>query len=94
MTSENKDYIIKLKGSFEGTGFGFSCMKRAYELQISGQLRYINNKAIDINAIGTEDHVISFFNWCLSCKEVDSAEYRNSRHLIQINNDFNIINLI
>jgi acylphosphatase len=70
-----KHFQIHLEGAFGETGFGFSCMKRAYELEISGRLKYITPHKVDIWAKGQEAQLMEFYRWCISCSETRSGEY-------------------
>lgn len=70
-----KHFQIHLEGTFGETGFGFSCMKRAFELEITGQLKYITPNKVDIYAEGKEAQLIEFYKWCISCKETSTGEY-------------------
>lgn len=89
-----KEYHIRLTGSFNDTGFGFSCMKKAYELQIIGQLKYINQHMVDILATGAEDNLSSFFKWCLASDEASEGEYHIRKQISRFSQDFQIMNSI
>ncbi len=73
-----KHFQIHLEGAFGETGFGFSCMKRAFELEITGRLKYITPNKVDICAQGKETQLIEFYRWCISCSEARSGEYNAS----------------
>ncbi len=89
-----KEFHILLTGTFNDTGFGFSCMKKAYELQITGQLKYINKHMVDIVATGREDRLSSFYKWCLSSNEAREGEYHILNQATNFNQDFQIMNSI
>lgn len=73
-----KQFCIHLEGTFRNTGFGFSCIKKAFELKITGQLKYTSPNKVDILAQGKESQLVNFYNWCISCRETNSGKFEQS----------------
>jgi acylphosphatase len=85
---------IHLYGSFGETGFGFSCMRQAFELNIYGQLQYVTPHIISISAMGNETALMKFYHWCISCTETKNGEIEAKSDIIVPHKDFKIINSI
>lgn len=87
-------FHLHLTGSFAQTGFGFSCMKRAFECNIHGYLNYISSHEIEMNLEGNAEKIGKFFTWCLKSNETTGGQISEPmNHLIGLN-DFNIINAL
>lgn len=87
-------YHLHLKGNFAQTGFGFSCMKKAFELNINGYLRYISTCEVEINLEGKEVQIINFYNWCLASPETNYGDISEPFNYFNNLKEFNIINSI
>ena len=85
-------YHLHLIGNFAQTGFGFMCMKKAFELEVKGYLRYISAIEIEMNLAGDENQINNFYYWCLQNPEASdgfiSAQPTNNNNF----NEFEIIN--
>lgn len=87
-----EEFTILLKGMFRQSGFGFSCMKKASELNIPGSLTYLDEQTIQINAQGEKLQLEELFSWCLSSRETLSGTYSSSGKHSTSGKDFYIIN--
>lgn len=85
-------YNILLKGVYVKSGFGFSCMKRAIELEIPGRLRYLDDKTIQIDAQGESNRIEEFFSWCLNSRETSDGTCHSGNLFQSFPNEFTIIN--
>ncbi len=85
---------INLKGTFAKKGFGFSCLKKAFELKIAGRLEKLSSKEIEINLQGSENKILNFYDWCLTVPETTSGEIINTNKQYPTLNEFKIINSI
>jgi acylphosphatase len=79
-------------GKFAQTGFGFSCMKKAFELDVNGYLRYLSTGEIEMNLEGNEYQVINFYQWCLQSQETSAADISAPFNHFNGLNEFEIIN--
>jgi len=93
-TKNTNNRHINLKGTFAEKGFGFSCLKKAFELKIVGRLVYLSSHEIEINLQGSEKKIINFYDWCLTLPETISGEIFNTNKQYPTLNEFKIINSI
>ena len=85
---------IILQGNFANTGFGFSCMRKASELNLTGHLIYISSNDIEIYVSGSQKKVNTFFKWAKTMNETTSGKmYTTNINRNQLN-DFKIINTL
>ncbi|MCB0807361.1 MAG: acylphosphatase [Bacteroidales bacterium] len=83
---------IQLSGNFKQSGFGFSCLQKAWHNNITGQFTYLQHDAVEIHASGSDDSILDFYTWCLNQKETRNGEMA-SIHLKRIKyTEFEIIN--
>jgi len=91
--SKTNNQII-LHGNFAHTGFGFSCMRKASELNLTGHLIYISSSDIDIYVSGSQKNIDTFFKWTKTMKETTSGKINTTNISINQLNDFKIINTL
>ncbi|MEZ5196875.1 MAG: acylphosphatase [Bacteroidales bacterium] len=83
--------IINLQGKFEQSGFGFSCLKQAANLEISGKFKYVSPEQVEIIISGSESAIQSFHQWCMTQKMTVSGDMQL---LSEVNkfDEFEIVN--
>ena len=66
---------ILLKGNFKNSGFGFSCLQKATNLNVNGKFEYHNEKEVEIIASGEKESVQRFYKWCIDQKFPESSKF-------------------
>lgn len=94
ITAEQSIYHIELTGSFAMKGLGFSCMQKAMEEGIKGQLKYISGEQIQILIQGEENSIDKIRAWFNKQPEIKSTTFRKIHSSNKQFNDFIIINSI
>lgn len=82
---------ILLKGNFQNSGFGFSCLRKADALKVNGKFEYLDSNNVLIQLSGEESAIEKFHSWCISQDTTYSGELSMLTELI-IYNEFQIIN--
>ena len=70
-------YRLQITGSFLNRGFGFSCMREAYDNNISGTLFYESAESVIIEISGREQDLIRLVE---NCKK---ADYIKDIHILK-----------
>ncbi len=83
---------IILEGNYKNSGFGFSCMRQAAELNVLGKFKYLSKTAIQINVSGKNDVLQKLFNWGLEQAETTSGTFMPDNAKPSQYNEFEIIN--
>ena len=83
---------INLKGDFKNSGFGFSCMQQAVNLNITGKFEYLQNNEVEIISFGNKESIRDFFDWALKQQQTVSGNLELSSTKIMRSNEFHIIN--
>lgn len=94
ITAGQSIYQIELTGSFAKKGLGFSCMRKAIEARITGQLEYVNEGLIQILARGEPDDIDEMSSWFATIPEIKTIKCRKVYSSNKQFNDFIIINSI
>lgn len=96
MLTANTDtnHKINLKGNFAEKGFGFSCLKKAFELNLVGYLKYKSTKDLEIVVQGDKNQIANFYSWCLSSSETSSIDISRPHKYNPLLNYFSINNSI
>jgi acylphosphatase len=88
----NKNSVIRLKGNFRNSGFGFSCLKQATNLDIKGEFSYLNEQEVEIHLLGSNESMGLFFHWCLQLDCIIDGKHIIEESLQKHYSEFKITN--
>jgi len=62
-------FDILIQGEVKGKGLAFRVMKSADQFTINGQVNYIDNDKLIIEAEGDNKQLKQFLDWCITLKQ-------------------------
>ena len=87
-------YKILINGNLSKKGLGFSCMRMAYENNISGTLYYESANSAVIEITGSEKAAINFIEQCKTINYINEIHTLNKTQTIIKHTDFIMLNQI
>lgn len=87
-------YRLQLKGSFSRKGFGFSCMRLAYQNNITGTLFYESVGSVIIEITGNEKDINRVIEKCKKTDYITEVHILNKTKTAKKHKDFIMLNQI
>jgi len=83
-----KHLQITIKGKVQKSGYRFSAILLAQELELTGFVEYLPDGSVHIEAQGEVENLKKFLSWCHRGPEnakIDKVEYASSEKLKEFN---------
>jgi hypothetical protein len=87
-------YRIQVKGNFTEKGFGFSCMRMAFQNKITGTLLYESAHSAILEISGEEKDIISVLEQCKKEDYITEVHIINKTKTAHKLTDFIMLNQI
>jgi acylphosphatase len=81
-------YTIRLTGSFLRKGFGFSCMRAAYELNLTGSIFYESGESVQIELEGNEKSIEQLIGEWVNIDFIRHIRILGKSEILLTKNDF------